>query len=243
VADSHAHATPSDDRWLTSMWPFVREHLPPPPAEVLEIGCGPLGGFIPALRSTGYRALGVDPEAPPGPDYRRTEFERHPVERPVDAIVASTSLHHVCSLPDVVDRIASAIRPDGVLVVIEWASERFDESTARWCFDRLDEDREPGWLDHHRDHWHASGQTWDTYRAEWARGERLHSGLDVVQALQERFDILLLTAEPCFFPELKDVTEADEQVAIDSGRIQANGIRFVGRLTPAPDGRNASFLC
>lgn len=235
MADAHSHGTSSDDRWLRSVWPWVREQLPPSPADVLEIGCGPLGGFVPALRSTGYRALGIDPEAPPGRDYRRTEFERHPVERPVDAIVACTSLHHVGNLPDVVDKIASALRPDGVLIVIEWASERFDESTARWCFDRLDEDREPGWLDHHRDGWHASGQTWDAYRAEWARSERLHAGQDVLQALQRRFDIRLLTDGPCFFPDLNDVTEADEQVAIDTGRIQANGIRLVGQLRPTPD--------
>jgi SAM-dependent methyltransferase len=243
VADAHSHTSPSDVRWLGSVWPFVRKHLPPSPADVLEIGCGPLGGFVPALRSTGYRALGIDPEAPAGGDYRRTEFERHPVERPVDAIVASTSLHHVGNLPDVVDRIASAIRPDGVLIVIEWASERFDESTARWCFDRLAEDREPGWLDDHRKGWQESGKSWDTYRAEWARTERLHAGQDVLQALQVRFDTRWVSAGPCFFPELDDVTEADEQAAIDTGRIQANGIRFVGQLRPTPQGGNAPFLC
>jgi hypothetical protein len=27
--------------------------------------------------------------------------------------------------------------PGGVLVVVEWAWERFDEATARWCFARL----------------------------------------------------------------------------------------------------------
>ncbi len=232
MVDSHVHATSSDEQWLTSSWPFVREHLPPPPAEVLEIGCGPLGGFIPALLSTGYRALGIDPEAPPGRSYRRTEFERHPVERPVDAVVACTSLHHVGDLADVVGRIASAIRPHGVLIVIEWASERFDEPTARWCFDRLDENGEPGWLSHRRDAWRESGQSWDAYRAEWAGSERLHTGQDVMQAVLGRFDTRLLTTGPYFFPELSEVTEAAEQRAIDTGLIQANGIRYVGQLRP-----------
>ena len=45
-------------------------------AEVVEIGCGPLGGFVPMLRSSGYKALGVDPEAPDGERYRHVEFER-----------------------------------------------------------------------------------------------------------------------------------------------------------------------
>jgi 2-polyprenyl-3-methyl-5-hydroxy-6-metoxy-1,4-benzoquinol methylase len=38
--------------------------LPAPPARVLEIGCGPLGGFVPMLRASGYDATGVDPRAP-----------------------------------------------------------------------------------------------------------------------------------------------------------------------------------
>ena len=47
-----------DDRWLAAVWPFVQEQLPPPPAAVLEIGCGALGGFVPALRDAGHRVVG-----------------------------------------------------------------------------------------------------------------------------------------------------------------------------------------
>src|SRR5437764_3087741 len=64
-----------DDRWLAAVWPFVRAQLPAAPAAVAEIGCGPLGGFVPVLRSAGYEAVGIDPEAPEGPWYRQAEFE------------------------------------------------------------------------------------------------------------------------------------------------------------------------
>jgi hypothetical protein len=50
-----------------------------------------------------------------------------------------------------------------------------------------------------------------------------------MRALQARFDTVLLTAGPYFFPDLNGVTEADEQLAIDTGQIQPNGIRWVGR--------------
>jgi hypothetical protein len=70
-----------DDRWLAAVWPFVRGQLPPAPATapatVLEVGCGTLGGFVPALWEGGYQALGVDPEAPEGSDYQRIEFEHY----------------------------------------------------------------------------------------------------------------------------------------------------------------------
>jgi hypothetical protein len=39
-----------DDRWLAAVWPFVREQLPAGPAGVLEVGCGTLGGLVPALQ-------------------------------------------------------------------------------------------------------------------------------------------------------------------------------------------------
>jgi SAM-dependent methyltransferase len=162
-----------DERWLAWTWPFVRAHLPPSPAAVLEIGCGPLGGFVPALRSDGYNAVGIDPQAPDGSDYHRTEFQHHDMTHPVDAIVACTSLHHVADLHDVVDRIAAAVRPTGVVIVVEWARERFDEKTARWCFARLAAaDGDPGWMCRHRADWAASGQSW----ARTARRGRGTSG-------------------------------------------------------------------
>jgi SAM-dependent methyltransferase len=126
-----------DERWLTALWPSVRAPLPPPPARILEIGCGPLGGFVPMLRDGGYAATGIDPEAPEGTDFRRVGFEDYLPSRPADAIIACTSLHHVADLGRVLDLAAAALVPAGVLVVVEWARERFDEATAGWCFARL----------------------------------------------------------------------------------------------------------
>jgi SAM-dependent methyltransferase len=126
-----------DDRWLAAVWPFVREQLPPAPAGVLEVGCGTLGGFVPALVDGGYQAVGVDPQAPEGSDYRRVEVERDEPQHPVDCVVASLSLHHVADLDAALDRLQDLLAPAGKLVVVEWAWERFDEATARWGFARL----------------------------------------------------------------------------------------------------------
>jgi len=218
----------ADRRWLDAMWPFVRERLPPAPGLVVDIGCGQLGGFVPVLRAHGYDAEGVDPEAPEGPHYHRVEFERYTLKHPAAAIVASTSLHHVADLEAVIDLIAAALEPGGVLVVIEWARERFDEATARWCFDRLPAG-EPGWLHRLRDDWLASGQPWLDYLRGRAEAEHLHTGQDILARLGSRFATQLVVDGPYFFPDLDEVTAADEQAAIDTGRIQANGIRYIGR--------------
>src|SRR5262245_11648281 len=108
------------------MWPLVRGWLPPPPARVLDLGCGPLGGFVPLLHADGYDAAGVDPEAPDGTHYLRSEFEHADPPTDVDAIVASASLHHVSDPAVVVDRIVESLSSGGTLVVVEWAWERFD---------------------------------------------------------------------------------------------------------------------
>jgi len=126
-----------DERWLAANWPFVLTHLPAAPARVVEIGCGPLGGFVPMLESAGYQATGIDPEAPAGSSYRQVEFESYEAPGPVDAVVASVSLHHVADLAVVLDQVNALLVPAGRVVIVEWAHERFDEATARWCFARL----------------------------------------------------------------------------------------------------------
>jgi len=219
-----------DERWLAAVWPLVRAWLPGSPAAVLEIGCGPLGGFVPMLRSAGYEATGVDPEAPDGPWYHRVEFERYEMPSPAQAVVACTSLHHVADVGEVLNLAETALVAGRRLVIVEWARERFDEATARWCFQRLPRPSEdPGWLQRRYDEWRASGLPWDSYCRGWAEEEGLHAGQDIVRELDARFDRQLLAYGPYFFPDLADVGESEEQAAIDAGEIQANRIAYVGR--------------
>lgn len=229
----------SDERWLAAAWPIVREHAPPPPATVLEIGCGPFGGFVPALRAAGYEAVGVDPEAPEGAEYRPGEFESYESRTAVDMVVASLSLHHVADLDDVLDRIAAALRPDGTVVVIEWAWERFDERTAQWCFERLGAtDAEPGWLHRRRQSWLDSQLPWDDYLHDWATTDGVHRGSSVLAGLQARFRQTVLEYGPYYFPDLEAVTETEERAAIDAGVVQSARIVFVGRSTRSRRGEH-----
>lgn len=220
------------------MWPVVRDRLPAPPARVVEIGCGPLGGFVPELRSSGYEAVGVDPKAPEGEEYRRSEFEHLDLPRGFDAVVASTSLHHVADPVEVIDRIASVLANEGTLVVVEWAWEDFDEPTARWCFSRLGSDEKPGWLHRRRDEWAGSGQEWDAYLRSWAEKERLHAAAALLRLLDERFDRRHLARGPYFFADLSGTGMEDEQAAIDAGEVQPTRIAYVGTLRGARSSRS-----
>jgi SAM-dependent methyltransferase len=185
------------------------------------------------LRADGYGAVGVDPKAPDGPEYRQTEFENYGGDGPVDAIVACASLHHVADLAQVLDLAKAALVPGGPVVVVEWAHERFDEPTARWCFDRLSpsSDDEHDWLRRHHDRWGESGRSWDEYFEAWVREEGMHPGRDVVAGLQARFDTRAIIEGPYCFADLYGVTAQQEQAAIDAGQIRATGIRYVGHRT------------
>ncbi len=220
-----------DERWLAAVWPVVRDQLPPAPARVTELGCGPLGGFVPQLRAAGYQASGVDPAAPAGPGYHQVGFEHWDPPGASDAMLACTSLHHVADLGRALDLMHAALRPGGTLVVVEWARERFDEATARWCFARLPADRgEPNWLQELCGQWRDSGQSWAACCRSWAAAERLHTGQDILRALGRRFDATgPVSYGPYFFPDLAGITDQDEQAAIDGGQIQPGRIRYTGR--------------
>jgi len=236
----------SDERWLSAVWPFVRDALPAAPARVVEIGCGRLGGFVPRLESAGYEATGVDPEAPSGSSFRQVEFEHYDLPAGLGAVVACTSLHHVADPGQVLDLVRNALAPGGSVVIVEWARERFDEATAHWCFGRLpetgghrdtdhdhgDTDHDHGdhdWLRHRRSEWLESGQSWDAFLRSWAEAEGMHAWPDIRDRLDARFDCEQASYGPYFFADLVDTSEGDEQAAIDSGLIQANRVQYHGR--------------
>lgn len=223
------------DGWTAMIWRFIRTQLPDPPARVIELGCGPHGGLVPMLQREGYDAVGVDPQAPEAGAYQRVEFERYRPPQPVHAVVASAALHHVGDVGLVLDRVAAALVPGGALAVAEWAWERFDEPTARWCFARLGAaDGEPGWLHQRREEWIASGLGWDTYREGWAAREHCHSGQVMLRELDTRFDRRTCTRVPYFFHDLAGTTETAEQAAIDCRAVQATGIRYAALLRHTP---------
>jgi SAM-dependent methyltransferase len=182
------------------------------------------------LRSAGYQATGIDPEAPEEAWYQRVEFEGYEVSELAQAVVACTSLHHVADIGQVLDLVQAAVVPGGTLAVVEWARERFDAATAQWCFDRMPEPcGDPGWLQRRHDEWQASGMPWDRYCLAWAEEEGLHAGQEILSELDARFDRKALGYGPYFFADLAGVSESEERAAIDDGAIQANRISYVCR--------------
>ncbi len=220
----------ADEIWLSATWPFVRDHLPKPPARIVELGCGEAGGHLAALLNAGFDAVGVDPEAPERPGYRRIAFEDYVPDAPLDAVIASLSLHHVADPGTVLDHVCDVLAPGATLVVVEWISECMDEATAQWCFHHHVRDpAHPGaWLAELRSEWTESALSWDVFFRCWLDRHGLHSASTIRRALDARFVTTHASSGPYYFPDLLDVDATDEQSAIDAGTINAGCLRYAG---------------
>ena len=181
------------------------------------------------LLESGYDAIGIDPAAPEGEHFHQSRFEETRLAGGLDAIVACTSLHHVADPGQVLDRVVDVLAPAGLVVVIEWDWENFDEASAQWCFDRLVEADADSWINRRRQHWIDSGQPWEECFFGWARQHGLHGAASLVGELDARFERLVHNRGPYFFAELDEVSEQDERNAIDAGEIRPARIEYVGR--------------
>ena len=202
---------------------FVLSQLPPAPARVLEIGCGPDGGIVPALVDAGHDAIGVDPRAPDGERFRATAFQELDEGR-FDAVVGERVLHHVEPLGPSLDRLAE-LAP--TLVLEEFAWEQMDEPTRDWYESQHRLLRAAGvepngppdfalWEDEHDD-LHRS----DTLRRE----------------LAERYEDNHFEWRPYLYRWLAGPsTEPLEETLIRSGAIRPLGFRWAGVSRSSPQG-------
>lgn len=203
---------------------YAREHLPPAPARVLDIGCGQ-GDLTTALAVAGYDVLGVDPLAPQGELFRRIRLEDlDPSEGPFDAIVASRSLHPIRQLDHALDLVARLLRPGGVVVLDDIGWDLADEPTLDWLYGQrralaaAGHGDAPPSLEALREEWHAA-----------------HLGIHGYAALRAEIDARFAERDFVRTPFLHRLlggvaTEVLEQALIDARAIQALGFRYVGAV-------------
>jgi SAM-dependent methyltransferase len=196
---------------------FVEAHLPPPPARVLEVGCG-RGELASAIAGHGYIVVAIDPEAPKGELFQTVSLEEFADPTPFDAVVASRALHHVADLSGALDKIAHLLRPQGVLILNEHAFDRFDRRTARW------------YLKHRAVIDPGAPRSLERCLADWDSDHAgLHGYAAMRRELDRRFTERFFAWIPYLYGELSGrVEERDEGGLIEAGQIQATGFRYVG---------------
>jgi SAM-dependent methyltransferase len=202
---------------------FVQKELPPPPASVLEVGCGG-GDLARELDGAGYDVTAIDPEAPSGGIFWAVTLEDFDGPGQFDGVVASLSLHHIRDLAAAVDKIARVLRPAGVLILNEWDRGRFRGRTARWYF-------------HQRQALAALGRenaeiepTFDDWWPEWRdRRSDVHPYAAMRPELDRRFSERFFEWVPYLYGyRLGGEVEPLERALIAAGEIEAVGFRYVG---------------
>jgi SAM-dependent methyltransferase len=197
---------------------FVEEHLPPPPARVLEVGCGG-GELARAISRSGWGVVAIDPEAPSGDLFQAVPLEEFADPLPFDAVIASRALHHIADLPGALDKIARLLRPAGLLILNEHAWERLDEPTARW------------YLKHLAATEHSAHSSLNRCLADWkADHAGLHGYAAMRKELDQRFSERFFAWTPYLYGEISNPVEREERALIHAGEIQATGFRYVGEL-------------
>ena len=173
---------------------FLGRVLPPPPADVLEAGCG-RGEVALRLRDMGYQVtpLDVAPDAvgaarASGLDAVECDFLAYE-GGPFDAVLFTRSLHHIHPTEAAAGRAASLLRPGGLLVGEEFAREAIDAETAAWYFDTCDLLRTIGLLPD------PEGAVSDEPLERWrARFRGAHAppttGDDLLDAIRRRFELV-----------------------------------------------------
>ena len=92
------------------------------------------GELTTALAIAGYDIVGIDPMAPHGELFRRLTLDDLEETERYDAVVAARSLHHIRDLDAALEKIATLLERDGLLVVDEFAWDLLDEPTLDWLW-------------------------------------------------------------------------------------------------------------
>ena len=206
---------------------FVRVHLPPAAARILEVGCGD-GRLARALDDLGHQVVAIDPTAPEGAIFQAVSLEDFADSGSFDAVVASRSLHHIHDLAGGLSKLARLLVPGGRLILVEHAFDRFDEATAAWYHEKR---QATG---------HHAARSPQACLAEWeADHAGLHSSTAMRQELDLRFRERWFAWTPSLYLELGMALEEEERRLIDAGAIQATGFLYVGELSPSARTRPA----
>ena len=187
---------------------------------VLEVGCG-RGDVARRLGTSGVHVTALDVQLPdPSPSPGVAFVERdflHFDAPPFDAIVFTSSLHHISPLAAAIDRAYRLLVPGGLLVADDFDLEAPNVETLRWYYEIQDllaaaelfssehVDPQPGAPhgSHHGSH-HAShqashqasppaaaldGDVVQRWRDAHTHDPPLHTGVQMRRAIAERFDL------------------------------------------------------
>jgi SAM-dependent methyltransferase len=211
---------------------------------VLEVGAG-RGHLARRLCADGFEVTALDLSLPARDDSSGVrwiegdfvQFE----DEPFDAVVFTSSLHHITPLAAALDRARDLLVPDGLLVVDDFALEAPDENTARWYYELQDVLAVAGVFKAAHAHERQARPPLDRWRVEHEHHDApLHTGRAMLAEVEKRFGSPEVTRGAYLFRhtcaglsnvELARHVMSLEEQRIADGSLQAVGLRVVVRRT------------
>jgi SAM-dependent methyltransferase len=244
-----------DDLDLDDQLGFLAAVLPPPPARLLDVGCG-RGQVSAALMTRGFDVVGLDPDYEavqialqahvPAVEARFLDYDP---EEPFDVVLFSRSLHHISDLDAAIDRACALLQPGGLVVADEFALEEADSATAAWFYGMLDLLESTGFSKEHGDELHAAvdEEPLSRWQRDHADDPPLHTGSSMLEGLSRRLTIEHKERTAYLFVYLcgrlkpshrayrvaKSVLQL-ERALIREGSIAPTGLRITGRSSAPP---------
>ena len=135
--------------------------------------------------------------------------------------------------------MAELLRAAGTLIVVEFAWDRIDVTTAEWalaCLPGAPDSGKHSWLERCcRGRTHDGGDDVghlhaEAHAAQWADEEGLHSSGRMLEEVGRRFAQRSFSWWPYLYPDLDGISEADELAAIEAGEINATSFCYVGAV-------------
>ena len=199
---------------------FISFHAGPS-ASILEIGCGD-GDLALELQEKGHRVIAIDSDGDAVARARGKSvnaFEGHWPDfasEQMDIVAFTRSLHHVHNLPGAIDAARARLRPDGLLLVEDFAFDRVDERTCVWFAGQLKSAPVQSLLNAPPDSFVAKVLSADNPQDAWHsdHDHDLHSIEAMAEAIESEFDYKSVVATPYLFryliPALPETPAAAE---------------------------------
>lgn len=230
---------------------YITAHVPRA-ASLIEVGCGE-GHVALALAERGYRVRAIDPDPEVVAKARERGVPATLATWPdfdadsVDAVVFSRSLHHIHDLEPAVRRARELLRPDGLLLVEDFAYDEIDQATVDWFLEVIRSERAKSLLNPHEDEFIADLLSAPRPLSTWQENHDhdLHSLPAMADAITRQFERLTTVSAPYLFrylvpalPESEAAAALVEEVRRSEAKHGQQGdIVLIGRrivATPSP---------